>query len=149
MKTKYYIDLGRAKSKALDDIYSLLKQNISHVMLSGEGNENGEKTTIYRCRVISKKATLHAQHTLFNLCHCFARLQRETSRNFLVTRFMEEMSYMFLFSFFSLLLIFTLVTASISDFLTVATKFSCCSSTKKCLLCFLSLTLTLCCSFSG
>ena len=100
MKTKYYIDLGRAKSKALDNIYSLLKQNISHVMLSGEGNENGEKTTIYRCRVISKKATLHVQHTFFNLCHCFARLQRETSRNFLVTRFMEEMSYLFLFTFF-------------------------------------------------
>ena len=28
MKTKYYIDLARAKSKALDNIYSLLKQNI-------------------------------------------------------------------------------------------------------------------------
>ena len=69
-------------------------------MLSGEGNENGEKTTIYRCRVISKKATLDAQHTFFNLCHCFVRLQRETSRNFLVTCFMEKMSYMFLFSFF-------------------------------------------------
>ena len=118
-------------------------------MLSGEGNKNSEKTTIYRCRVISKKATLYAQHTFLNLCDCFARLQRETSRNFLVTCFMEEMSYMFLFSFFSLLLIFTLVAASISHFLTVATKCSCCSSTKKCLLCFLSLALTLCRSFSG
>ena len=75
-------------------------------MLSGEGNENGEKTTIYRGRVISKKATLDAQHTFFNLCHCFVRLQRETSRNFLVTCFMEKMSYMFLllhkFTMFSL-----------------------------------------------
>ena len=34
------------------------------------------------------------------LCRCFARLQRETSRNLLVTRFMEEMSYMFLFTVF-------------------------------------------------
>ena len=42
------------------------------------------------------------------LCHCFARLQRETSRNFLVTRFMEEVSYVFSFPFFSLPLIFTL-----------------------------------------
>ena len=118
-------------------------------MLSGKGNENGEKTTIYWCRVISKKATLDAQHTFFNLCHCFVRLQRETSRNVLVTCFMEKMSYMFLFSLFSLLLIFTLVTASISHFLTIATKFSCCSSTKKCcVLCFLSLALTLCRSFS-
>ena len=61
-------------------------------MLSGEGNENVEKTTI---GPISKKATLHVQHTFFCkfLCRCFARLQRETARNFLVTRFMEKMSY--------------------------------------------------------
>ena len=38
--------------------------------------------------------------------------------------------------------------AGISHFLTIATKFSCCSSTKKCVLCFLSLALTLCHSFS-
>ena len=31
-------------------------------MLSGEGNENGEKTTI---GLISKKATLHVQHSFF------------------------------------------------------------------------------------
>ena len=42
------------------------------------------------------------------LCRCFERLQRETSRNFLVTRFMEEMSYVFSFTFFSLPLLFTL-----------------------------------------
>ena len=36
-------------------------------MLSGEGNENGEKTTI---GLISKKATLHVQHTF--LVHFFA-----------------------------------------------------------------------------
>ena len=48
--------------------------------------------------------------TLFRtfLCRRFARLQREISRNFLVTRFMEEMSYVFSFTFFSLPLIFTL-----------------------------------------
>ena len=34
------------------------------MMLSGEGNENGEKTTI--C-LISKKATSHVQHSLFAL----------------------------------------------------------------------------------
>ena len=81
-------------------------------MLSGEGNENGEKTT--------KKKLLDVQHTFFCtfLCRCFTRLQRETSRNFLVTRFIEEISYLFLFTlFFSLPLIFTLVAASISHFL--------------------------------
>ena len=71
------------------------------------------------------------QHTLFLirkkqfctifctfLCRCFAGLQRETSRNFLSPLFMEEMSYVFLFTFFflSLPLIFTLVAASISSF---------------------------------
>ena len=53
-------------------------------MLSGEGNENGEKTTI--C-LIGKKATLHVQHTFFVhfSCRCFARLQRETFRNSLLS----------------------------------------------------------------
>ena len=50
--------------------------------------------------------------------------------------------------FFSLPLIFTLVAPSISHFLTGTTKFSCCSSSKKCLLCFLSLALVLCRPFS-
>ena len=36
-------------------------------MLSGEGHENDEKTTI---GLISKKATLHVQHTFF--VHFFA-----------------------------------------------------------------------------
>ena len=61
-------------------------------MLSGrEGNENGEKTKI---GLISKKKNFaHARYFFCTfLCRCFARLQRETSRNFLVTRFTEEMS---------------------------------------------------------
>ena len=67
-------------------MYSLLKQNINRVMLSGE---------------LAKKQ-LCTCSTFFCtfLCRCFARLQRETSRNFLVTRFMEEISYVFLFTFF-------------------------------------------------
>ena len=71
-------------------------------MLSGEGNA-GEwwKTTM---GVISKKkATLHVQHTFFVVFFAgffFALLQRETSRNFLVTSFMEEISYVFSFTFF-------------------------------------------------
>ena len=36
-------------------------------MFGGESNENGEKTTI---GLISKKATLHVQHTFF--AHFFA-----------------------------------------------------------------------------
>ena len=102
--------------------------------------ENGEKQQ----QVSLAKATLRVEHTFFCtfVCSCFAQLQRETSRHFLITRFIEEMSYVFPFTFFrghsySL----TLVDASISHFVTAPTKFSCCSSNKKCLLCFLSLAL--------
>ena len=78
------------------------------------------------------------------LCRCFALLQRETSRNFLVKHFMEEMLYVYICSFFFLLpLILTLVAASISHFPTAAIKFLCYSSNKICVLCFLSLTLAL------
>ena len=114
-------------------------------MLSGEGNA-GEwwKTTI---GLISKKGTLHVQHTFLCafLCRCFARLRRETSRNFLVTRFTEEMSYVFSFTFFSLPLIFTLhwwpltfpiLSPPLENFHVVL-------PTKKCLICFLSLALDL------
>ena len=74
-------------------------------MPSGEGKENGEKK---KQLVLSKKATLYVHHSFCwtFLCRCFARLQSEISRNFLVTRFMEEMSYVFLFTFFPLPLIF-------------------------------------------
>ena len=100
--------------------------------------------------VISKKATFRVQHTFCTfLCRCFARLQRETSRNFLVTRFMEEMSYVLSFNFFTAAHFhFALVAASISHFLIAATKFPCCSSTKKVSPLFLSLVLDLCRPFS-
>ena len=49
-------------------------------MLSGEANENGEKTIM---GLISKKATLHVQHIFRTfLCPCFARLQRKTPETF-------------------------------------------------------------------
>ena len=68
----------------------------------------------------------------------------------MVTRFREEMSYVFLFIFFFTAAppIFTLVAASISYFPTSATKFSCCSfHKKKCILRLLSLALAICRSF--
>ena len=105
--------------------------------LSGEGNENGEKATI---GLISKRATLHVQHTFF--VHFFAVVLHDYNVKLSETswlRFMEEMSYVFLFIFFSLPLIFTLVTARISYIPTAATTFSCCSRKKKCLLCLLTL----------
>ena len=47
---------------------------------------------------MSKKATWHTCSTLFCtfLCRCFTRLQREASKNFLITRFfLEKMSHVF------------------------------------------------------
>ena len=118
-------------------------------MLSGEGN-GGERWN-RTIGLISKKATLHVEHNFCTfLCCCFARLQRETSRNFLVTRFMEEMSYVFSFTFFSLPLIFTLHWWPLA-FLILSPplqNFHVVLPTKKCLLCFLSLTLDLCHPFS-
>ena len=67
-------------------------------MLSGEGNENGEKTTIGL--IIQKSKFARAAHFWTFLCYFFARLQSEIPRNFLVTRFMEEMSNVFLFILF-------------------------------------------------
>ena len=66
--------------------------------LSGEENENGEKATI---GLISKKATLHVQHTFF--VHFFAVVLHDYNVKLSETcwlRFMEEMSYVFLFIFF-------------------------------------------------
>ena len=112
-------------------------------MLSGKGNENGEKTTI---GVISNKATLHApQIFLYISLPLFCTT---TTWNFLVTRFMEgSRTCFYSLFFFSLSPIFTLVAASISQFLTAATIFSC-SSNKKRLHSFLSLAVAVCRSFS-
>ena len=71
-------------------------------MLSGEGMERrktGEKQQQVK---LAKTAFARAAHFFCTfLCRCFARLQRETSRNFLdVTRCLEEMSYVVSFTFF-------------------------------------------------
>ena len=109
-----------------------------------------EKTAI---GLISKKQFCTAAHFFCTfICRCFARLQRKTSRNFLVTRFMAEMSHVFLFNIFFFhcrSIIFTLVAASTSHFLTATTKFSCFSSNKKILsFAFLSRASSLSLSFS-
>ena len=133
-----YIDFARAKSEALD---SLLKQNIKSCNAKRRRHRDRWKNSN---RSNEQKSNLERASRFFCtfLCPCFARLQRESSRNVLVTRFIKEMSYVFLFIFFfffSLRLIFTLVAASISLFLTAATNFSCCPSNKECPSFFMSL----------
>ena len=118
-------------------------------MLSGEGN-SGErwKTTIGL--ISQKKATLHVQHTFF--VHFFAVVLHDYVYNMKLpeTFFMGEMSYVFSFTFLPLQLIFSLhwwplafliLSAPLQNFHVVL-------PTKKCLLCFLSLALDLCCPFS-
>ena len=91
-----------------------------------------------------KFSTLHVQHTF--LVHFFAVvLHSEASRNFWVLRFMEEMSYVFSFTFFSLQLIFTLYWWPL-PFLILwppLQNVHVVLPTKKCLLCFLALALDL------
>ena len=76
----------------------------------------------------------------FVAVNCFARLQRETSRNILVTRFLVEMLYVFSFTFFFTAGHFhlALVAASICHVITAAKKFFMLflPTKKKCLLCF-------------
>ena len=70
-------------------------------MLSSEGNAREWWKNNNRSNWPKSKFA-HAAHFFSTfLCCCFAQLQCETFRNFLVIRFMEEILYMFLFTFFS------------------------------------------------
>ena len=98
-------------------------------MLSGEGSENGEKTTI---GPISKTATFHVEQgcsTLFSVNFFVVVLHDQNVK-------LQETSWLHVLWRKCRTLIFNLVSASISHFLTAATNFSCCSSSKKCLLSF-------------
>ena len=111
-------------------------------MLNRDRNKDSKKKIN---RSDQKKKQLCTCSTLFCtfLCCCFARLQHRTSW----LHILQRKCCMFVCGrvhfFFSLPLIFTLVAASISHFLTPAIKFSCFSSNEICLLCFLSLALAL------
>ena len=101
-------------SKALDNFYSLLKQNIKSCNAKRlRQRERWKNNSRYNKQKINFARAAPFFCTFLH--RCFGWLQRETSRNFLVTRFMEEMSdaFFFPFFFFSLSLIFTLVAASI------------------------------------
>ena len=61
------------------------------------GTKTARKKYINRSNLIAKKKALHVQHTfLVN----FSAVVLYDYRNFLVTRFMKEMPYVFLFTFF-------------------------------------------------
>ena len=141
----------RAKNKALFNIYSFLKQKIKSRNAKWRRQRKQPKKVdknnfssaghfVCTSKFCTGFSTFYPRlkPSLFH-CRCFGRLQCKTSRNFLVTRFMEEMLYVFLFTFFfffTLPLIFTLMTATISPFFAAAIKFSCFSSNEIGLLCF-------------
>ena len=91
-----------------ENICSLLKQNTKSC--NTKRRRQRRRTVKKNNRSNLRKSNFARAADIFRtfLCQCFARLQRETSRNFLVTSFMEELSYVFSFTFFSLSFIFTL-----------------------------------------
>ena len=102
---------------------------LNHVLLSGEDNENLEKTI----GLISKKNNFaRAAHFFMHISLPLFKFCTTTTCNFQKRpsyTFYGEMSYLLLFTFFHSL-IFTLVAARISHFLIAAKKVSCCSSNK-------------------
>ena len=104
-------------------------------MLRGDGNENGKKKKTRIGPNWQKSNFARAAHLFCTfLCHRFVRLQRGTSGNFLLTRFMEEMS---------LSLIFTPVTAAIVIFSPPLQNFILFLQQKKVFFVFFSLALAL------
>ena len=101
-------------------------------MLSGEGNAGERwKATI---GLMSKKATLHVQHTF--LVHFFAVVLHDNNVKLPETSLLHvfwrkcRTSVSFTFFFTAAHFHLALVAASISHFVTAASKFSCCSSNK-------------------
>ena len=118
-------------------------------MLSGEGNA-GERWKI-TIGLISKKATLHVQHTfLYIFLPLFWTTTKWSFLKLLCYTFYGGNVVRFLFHLFFIAAHFhlALMAASISHFVTATKKFSCCSYNKKYLLCFLSVALALCRPFS-
>ena len=106
-------------------------------MLSSEGNAREWWKNNNRSNWQKSKFARAAHFFSTFLCSCFAQLQCETFRNFLVIRFMEEILYMFLLTFFSPSLI-------LNSFFHRCYKISCFPQEKMtCLLCFFSHALAL------
>ena len=105
--------------------YTVPKQNVKSCNAKERVKTTRVKWRTTTIGPISKKQQqLCTCSTLFCtfLCCCFAWLQHETSRNFLVKCFINKILCVFLFTYFSLLLVFNHVAASISDFLMACCK---------------------------
>ena len=132
-----YIDLARAKSEAIDNTYSLLKQNIKSWNAKWRRTRERWKATI---GLINKKATLYVQHTFCTfLLFCTTTMwnfQKRPGYTFYGGNFVGFLVHFFFHVAHE--------DASISHFLTASTKLHVVPQTnKKCLFCFFSLALAL------
>ena len=85
LEANFFLELRQENKNSIRKKWALLR--------AAEGN---------RSNWPKKKTTLHVQHTFkYISLLCFARLQRETSRNVLVICFMKDMSYVFGFFLFT------------------------------------------------
>ena len=109
-------------------------------MLSGEGNENGEKTKI---GLISKKATLHVQHTFF--VHFFAVVLHDYNVKLPEASWLHVLWRKCYTCSCSLSTVVYFHAGGRQHFSSSHRRYriSCCSSNKKCLLCFFYLALAL------
>ena len=119
-----YLQVGRRKLKI--QISPLLgEQDQSNALPQGQQRQsNPHPRTVKN----NKNRSTWRQINNFPLAahffiHFFAVVLHDSKVKPPETRFMEEMLYVFLFTFFSLPPIFTLVAANISLFLTAAIKF--------------------------
>ena len=124
-------------------------------MLNGYRNENGKKKKeIKRSNQQEKNNNFaRAAHFFFTfLCRCCCNVKLPSytfyGENVVCAHKETFAACVPVRLFFSPPLIFTLLAAGISHFLTVAIKFLCLSSKDNRLLCFLSLVVALCRSFS-
>ena len=109
-------------------------------MLSGEGNENGEKTKI---SLISKKATLHVGHTFF--VHFFAVVLHDYNVKLPEASWLHVLWRKCYTCSCSLSTVVYFHPGGRQHFSSShhCYRISCCSSNKKCLLCFFYLALAL------
>ena len=137
---KANIQISQAKSEALDDIYSLFKQNIKWC----NAKRRRQRRRTAKNKQTNKRSNQPKKNNFARETHFFGHFFAVVLYGYNVK--LAETSTCSRSLFFTAAHCFG--GPSISHFVTAATKSSCCSSNKKCLFCFLSLALDLCRPFS-
>ena len=118
-----FLNLARVKSEALYSIYSFFKQNIKSC--NAKRRRQRRRTVKNSNRSNSKKNNNNFSRAAHFFVHFFAVVLHDHNVKLPETFFMDEMSNVFYFTFFFTAAHFplALVAASISHFVTAATKF--------------------------